>query len=405
MRMARGWSLGRLAQRAGVHKSALSRWEAGEQQPRIPELEATLQALEATPAQRVSALACIDAPRALRRLHAGAAPDAMGPLPSSGDLLRALRLRVAGTQEQVAHQVGVGQSTVARWERGERLPSVEQRERLCRALQARPEESAVLISGRFSETSEEIPTDREALHELLIPLLYDPRAELVDLRFLRIERGLWQQAARDERRQTLLAFAYAAHAHYLGNFKRWAEARTAAQRALALTPREGAPPDYALRAMLKLAAADVYSGSRPAPERGIRRIRSWLPRSKNIEYTAWMFSDLGKYLALAGQNEEAVQVGEQATHITRLEHKMRTLDYCRLLAATGHAKRAIGCLPENSRPGGEICAYHALIRCEAHLALGERADAAVWLARAYAVIDAEHIEHDRPHADALARHF
>ena len=68
-RTAAGWSLRQLALRAGVSKSALSRWEAGERQPRIPELEATLTALEATSAQRALALTCIAAPRALRHLN------------------------------------------------------------------------------------------------------------------------------------------------------------------------------------------------------------------------------------------------------------------------------------------------------------------------------------------------
>lgn len=66
MRTARGWSLGQLARHAGVHKSALSRWETGERLPRVPELEATLDALEATSAQRARLFACIRAPRAIR---------------------------------------------------------------------------------------------------------------------------------------------------------------------------------------------------------------------------------------------------------------------------------------------------------------------------------------------------
>src|SRR5262249_49136441 len=52
LRTAGGWSLGRLAGKAGVDKSALSRWEAGTRRPRVAELEAVLDALQASPDQR-----------------------------------------------------------------------------------------------------------------------------------------------------------------------------------------------------------------------------------------------------------------------------------------------------------------------------------------------------------------
>jgi transcriptional regulator with XRE-family HTH domain len=85
-RTAGGWSLGRLAQRAG--KAAVSRWEAGERQPRAAELEAVLDALNADAAHRALAFARIDASRALRRLRQpGAAP--LGAL--NGRVCRKLR--------------------------------------------------------------------------------------------------------------------------------------------------------------------------------------------------------------------------------------------------------------------------------------------------------------------------
>src|SRR5262249_6558631 len=115
-----GWSQGRLARLAGVSKAALSLWEAGKRQARPPELEATLDALGVTPAQRALALSRIDAPRALRRLRTTPLGDGLVAPPSAGDLLRALRLRGGWTQEQVALRVGVRQHTVTRWESGDR---------------------------------------------------------------------------------------------------------------------------------------------------------------------------------------------------------------------------------------------------------------------------------------------
>jgi transcriptional regulator with XRE-family HTH domain len=144
LRTAGGWTMGRLAQKAGVSKAALSQWESGSRLPRMAELESVLDALGAPPSQR--ALASIDAPRALRRLTSPGANGGLGPPSMAGDLLRAMRLRRGRTQEQVAAQVGVVRNAVARWERGDRLPSTEQIQALCFALQAR--ESEWPVNGR-----------------------------------------------------------------------------------------------------------------------------------------------------------------------------------------------------------------------------------------------------------------
>jgi DNA-binding XRE family transcriptional regulator len=102
LRRAAGWSLGQLAQRAGVSKATLSQWESGRHLPRMPELEATLTALGTTPAQRALVLVCLEAPRALRHLNTSSALPLLGPLPATGDLLRAMRLRAGWTQSQLA---------------------------------------------------------------------------------------------------------------------------------------------------------------------------------------------------------------------------------------------------------------------------------------------------------------
>ena len=49
MRTAANLTLGKLAQQTGVSKAALSRWEAGLRQPRVSELEAVLDVLNASP--------------------------------------------------------------------------------------------------------------------------------------------------------------------------------------------------------------------------------------------------------------------------------------------------------------------------------------------------------------------
>lgn len=81
--------------------------------------------------------------------------------PTGGDLLRAMRLRKGWTQQQTAAQVGVVRTAVAHWERGERLPSTEQIQALCDALEAREEELIVLTTGAFMATRAQEPATRE----------------------------------------------------------------------------------------------------------------------------------------------------------------------------------------------------------------------------------------------------
>src|SRR5579871_6714188 len=99
LRRARQMSLGQLAARAHVAASTLSRWETGAYQPRLPELEAVLTALCASPEQRERALGLLDAPRGVQRLRVEAeevaaerGDDPVVPI-CGGDLLRALRKR------------------------------------------------------------------------------------------------------------------------------------------------------------------------------------------------------------------------------------------------------------------------------------------------------------------------
>ncbi|HLV79400.1 MAG TPA: helix-turn-helix transcriptional regulator [Chthonomonadaceae bacterium] len=161
LRTERGWSLGQLARQAGLSKAALSQWEAGRRQPRVAELEAVLDVLEASPTQRARAFAGIAAPRAVRHLRQKSVHGGLGPPPTAGDLLQALRLRQGCTQAEAAARVGVNDSSVARWERGERLPSTEQMQALCYALGAREEELVALTRGEFARSLPEEPTTWE----------------------------------------------------------------------------------------------------------------------------------------------------------------------------------------------------------------------------------------------------
>jgi transcriptional regulator with XRE-family HTH domain len=402
LRTTGGWSLAQLAQKARVSKSALSQWESGVRQPRVPELEATLNALGASPAQRVLVLARIEAPRAKRLLREPAVSARLGPPPAAGDLLRALRLRRGWTQAEVAIRVGVRQNTIARWESGERNPSSQEMQALCSALEAEEPELMVLLTGDFAGVLEEMPGDEESLEEYLKTLLYKPNPHLEELYFIALERVLWQQAVQSETARLLLAQALAYHVHFLGNYGRWQEVHTLATRVLELTPRQETEPDYVLRAALKLAAAAVYAGHRPAPERGLHLLQSYLPRSATPDYTAWMLSDMAKYTVLAGQPQRGVVLAREAVCVAEEETDMRRIDYSRLLVANGQPEEALRILPDLPEEN-RICVYAQSAKVEAYLALGETSQAQRELTRAYDIIEAHDLKGDRQQADLLAQ--
>ena len=47
----------------------------------------------------------------------------LGPPPDAGHIVRAFRLRVGFTEEELAHALGISLSTVSRWENGHMKPS------------------------------------------------------------------------------------------------------------------------------------------------------------------------------------------------------------------------------------------------------------------------------------------
>ncbi len=242
LRNQRGFSLGRLAMLAQVDKATLSRWEAGVHQPRLPELETTLTALDATPEERRRVFATLHAPRATRRLRALTWNDdleeLLGPRPGGGDLLRAIRLRRGFTLEQAASRVAVQSRTVRRWENGETWPGGKTLHALCEILEASDAERQVLQRGRGAlpqgdkeETGRDAVSGRWQAEEGSEPS--QPPGS--DLEFLALEAQMWPLAARQSQTWTRLSELYTRHAEFLDRQGRKNEARRYAARACALT--------------------------------------------------------------------------------------------------------------------------------------------------------------------------
>jgi transcriptional regulator with XRE-family HTH domain len=412
IRTSGGWSLGKLARQAGVSKSALSRWETGERQPRITELEAVLDALNATTLQRTLVFSRVEAPRAIRHLTKKASENRLGPPPTVGDMLRALRLRQGWTQAQLAHRLGVNDSSIARWERSERFPSTEQMQALCYALEAQEEEIVALTTGAFSEAPairsrnwEEVQADLRARTSAITHLAEG----LEELHYLLLEREAWEWAAQKEEAQAELAHVCAYHATFFYNRQRWLEAASRAQRAMILLAHSSLSQDY-LRACLVQAAAAVYGGSQIVPQRGVQQLKPLTEGTLFPEYRAWVMADMAKYVALSGQTEaglslaaRARQVAGQAENIS--EGYLRAVDHAQILIRAGRGKEALQVLPNPAGASRGLKATVQLLLAEAHLQIGNISEGQDWLQQAQTVIETHQLAYLRPKAEALAQQF
>jgi transcriptional regulator with XRE-family HTH domain len=378
MRTASGFSMGRLARRASVSKATLSQWESGTRKPRVAELDAVLEAMNANAAQRALVFARIEAPRAIRRLRQDVG-HGLGPPPSVTELLRGLRLRRGWTQERVAAGLGVDRTTVVRWERGERLPSTEQIHTLCYLLGAHEEEVVALTKGRFQELS---VNDHRTLIERAQSVLWDPLTATSHLQLLALEHAAWEYAARDERARDSFATVVAYHAEFHRNADRWPEVGPRVRRILSLNQTGEMDSTIVMRAVILRAEDAVRSGHRPAPERGISILHAWLDRAPYPVLSGWMLTNIATYLALTGDVESATRVARQAVEKSRnqeIDWLLRRIDYAGMLTRAGKPQDALEALPTLGDRHTYARIYATFARVEAYLAMGDLNEAQVWL--------------------------
>jgi transcriptional regulator with XRE-family HTH domain len=220
-RASQGLSLRQLAQASRVNPSTLSRWESDATCPRVYELEAVLNALQASDSERVQALEQLHAPRGVRALAAASVRLTLpaGAAPIGGELLKAMRQRRGWTLEQVALHVGVTVSTVSRWECSESWPSEEQLARLCAVLNASEVEHAALQGGRGVLNWLPFPvasaSDLAALLEAVRTHQMPVEPAMKELVYLCIEGRVWQLVGRGNAPIGLLLDAYAYHCSWL----------------------------------------------------------------------------------------------------------------------------------------------------------------------------------------------
>jgi transcriptional regulator with XRE-family HTH domain len=421
LRKTRGLGQAEVARRAAISRATLNNWETGKRQPRLPELEATLTALNASPRQRREALAQMNAPRALYRTramleqHAADLTEQAGPMPHGGDLLRAMRLRRGWNLDETARQAGVEIRTLSRWERGEAWPNATRLHTLCFCLDAQEEEVAALTLGRFSLGPAQAPSAasveevKAQLHQLVIVPETVVPYEQCELYWLSMEATAWPMAVHDEAARILLSELFARHAYWLVTLQRYPEAIRLADRAIETLPKGLLPQPWWCYALFASSTAEVYRSSRPAPARGIHLLQSRL--SESIErwpmYEAWRRRELAEYLALQGSMEEALALSRQACQIAARrdswEEQLRKLDYAELLLQAGRPAEALPLLPTELSGSARNRIWEALLWVQALLETGDRHAAHLWLECAYALPQLDTQPRLRARADALAQ--
>lgn len=381
LRMVRRISTAQLALRAGIGRSTLNRWQAGKAQPRLQELEAVLDEMAVSPAERTSALTLLAS--SVRRNWKDAENfldhrNLAGLQPHCGDLLRAMRLRKGKTQAEVALYAGTAQATVARWERADVWPDRARLKAVAEALDAPESEFIALSQGPrlASGTSACL----EALEAQLDACMKGPqspaKAADAELHLLRLAADTWPLACHSNAALKLLADIYTIYAERLYYQRRFLECEQTVQQAHEIYFAIGDETDaFWARAVLRGASALAQKGSRRAIERALRQLRFDFPCDAPAPFRGWMMSEMGLLTARKGDLGQAICLGLEALALAeqtgnRSEIAWRQADLTSIYLLAGRPQEAWEAAPlSGAHPAGH------LVRAEAALALGRSEEA------------------------------
>lgn len=387
LRQKRGVALSTLARSAQVSRASLYNWESRRNLPRIQELEALLEALKVSEAETIQALSLIDAPRAQKRLQEVQAEKACLPLPHAGALLRMLRIRRGLTQERMAVECRVRQSTVARWERGEMWPGNELLDTICQRLQAHSAERHALqagllpLSNPFSPAGAKVDLDQlEAQLVALHQHLKDPRYHpLGDLYYLTMEAQAASLAQRSESGQLLLARLLLQYAAYLGESCQPAEAGRMAERALDLLPKSSD------RWNAQFLAAEMFWVVRKYTlKEHAQLLKHWIDRPLPYSDRCWVLGQIANSLQEGGNMEAGLALSDRCRSIAvesgdthSIQHQQNS--YAENLLSAGRAAEAAELFAPYNTMTPPARLRVKLRLAEAHFAAGNRSRAHDWL--------------------------
>lgn len=406
------------AQAAGIHRTTLHRWEKGDVQPRLPELEAYLRGIGATAQQRRRALTLLETTqaRAVLRVETNALAERQDipSMPHGGDLLKAMRLRRGFSHEEAAAQVSVTTRTLRKWEAAEVWPNSDALYRLCYHLGAQEAEIVALMTGRAATLPAEENLSFEALQaqwQTMYRTRFQPQFDaLRDLAMLAFEAQVWPFATRSSSGRSLLMEVCVEYAAFLWMRERTAEMGKYAARALLLASENSIPVRLYIHAGIYHAH---YLSSRQSPRpiaRALKAYQSLLPMAQGTDREPWLLSCISGCLMQAGASESSLAFAEQACQVAErlgdpTEYRLRQEDKSNRLQTLKRYEEMLPLLQPWEGEHPYNLTEKLLQLTEAHLGLQNVATAHDYLSQANSLIHASQLLHFQPHAARLAQRF
>lgn len=412
LRLSKQLSMNRLAKRAQISQSTISRWEAGKFQPSADELESVLTVLNASDSQRRQAFSLLNAPRAVERLTIPSQNNRLfgDRPPFTGDLLRAMRHRKGWTLEQASSRIAVHRSTLRRWEASETVPPVEKLHALCYALEAHPVEVITLTTGglHLIEWTEDDALDSLIQqHGNIQESVWQGATSLMDLRFLSLEARFWRKAPSSRSARNWLARTYTTYGQWLAFQGRMREAENNAYKAMALVQKDFEPEPFWTWIVQIMANGASCLGKHPSLLQAIAILQDWLPVSAQwIEHESWCLRTIAEYLIKAGHYDEALRYSVQSFEAIQrfdsdVEMRHARHDHAYALLKAGYPKQAADMIPldTGTLPLQQI--QNAMLWAQIRLALGDKASAVDWAQRAWQVMEENDFRHVQPSVENL----
>lgn len=209
-RTRKGLSIRQVAERSGIGRSTISRWERQTAEPSGPELQSVLRVIE--PSDPVWIEPALFPTFLVKRPHT-----------FRGDLLRALRLQKGWTIQSSADAIGVSKAAFSRWENSQRAPHLQTIERILDLWQVSSADRAEILE--FPQESGRLALDdvQEALLRVQEEIRA-PNSRPLDIEFLNLIAQIENLDSSSRSVKLLHAQAMAAYVTWLGWWYRDREA-------------------------------------------------------------------------------------------------------------------------------------------------------------------------------------
>ena len=345
LRRTAGISRAKGAERSGVSRMTLFRWERGDNIPHEYELRAVLDAYGASPAQR-SEIHKARERETINRMTRSGRP-ASAPQVQRGDLLAALRGRAGLTQAEVAVRAEVTRFALSAWENMRSWPDDATLHRVAYVLDATESELLALTTPPTPQMTSDDRSLDALYHDTLMILWGWPPLEQCEPEILRLMARLRPLAPQFLQARTLLTELLYGYSIRLTSALRPQESAHWLRRANAVKGNGGAPYELAWRAMARaITQKEVRRRAHPRHRRRAEQELWEEQRSADdaIDGAApiWRIAhriDMAMSLHQLGDDDSALRLAASAFALTqtaeRTQPEMRLAGYGELLHATG----------------------------------------------------------------------